>query len=1201
MAVDITTIVLTAKSEGIDNAAKSLKTLAESSKSAENASVSLSKAGQDLSESQKTSSTSSDKLLASLQKQVDLLGANTSQVNAYSASLQGSTQLEQQIAMMLGAEVDAYKARSVAQSQAISENKALDASYKSLVDQANSYYAAQDKKQNASNDAGYAAFKAEEAKRIAEAQSELIRITKELAAVESSAQKARSADHAAALAENKALDASYRNLTTQANAYYEAQNKKQNASNEAGYSAFKVAEAKKVADAQSELIRMSRELAATEKQTALAGESFIKNLQEQAGRASLTGKALRDYNLDLQQTRANQLGVGAQATPLIQSLKDTGTAAHGAHSGMAGITREFIVMTHEMSQGQFTRLGGSAMVMMEKFDMWGLSIKAAKAASESLSLSMGVVAGAAVGVIAGLAAAGIAAATFFHSQSDLKKFNNEIILTGGYAGATGEHMYAMATSIGLATGQLGNARKAAIELTASGRFTADQIGSITKAAVELEHYAGVSIESTIKNFEKLAKEPLGNTERSFHTVTKAAMAMDQQLHFLEPSVLAQALAFENVGNSAAASDLLIKSLADTLEHRIEHTKENITEFGRVVENVLKGVTNWWNGLFTKKVGEQALADMRVQLVEMDKMSKSPMAAFGGFLTGSGVADAHQRSNLVQKIADEELVQVRKVEAAKTLAASKELDQQVNVALISRNTLREKTRGEALFNEKKEKYLAADALLRQRGLGASDEEIKKDLSKIRGQSSERTPKARAEGTSRIDSELKKIEEETRFRQDSYSNELKSLDNLYRNKNITIQEFADKKDKLLKQEVANTTTAMNTEISMIEKEKIAYKHSINEKNVLNGKIAEISRLKQTMIANENLEILLNSRIVEDAAKAEARAVQEASDKVVEGIKKQTVAVQAKIDAYNRLPATIRSVGITDKQWQDQVTQSYIDSVDAQIEKEKEQQVVNLATIQQLKDKRNALIDERDTQKIREGQEKTNNEALKATQKVKDMSNKLSDDITSAIVDGGGKGWKKLRDDMIHSFAKMILRPIIDPISNAIAGAVAPAVGGASGGGGGLFGSLFKMGASALMGGMGGFSSSFSLGNAGVAASSGLSIADLAGAFADGGDPPVGKMSLVGERGPELFVPKQAGKVIPNHLLNGASQGSTDRPTNYTIVNQTTGRIDSVKEQRLSDGDKALIITEAVNATAASLYDSNSKMSKGMRSTHDIQRKR
>lgn len=47
----------------------------------------------------------------------------------------------------------------------------------------------------------------------------------------------------------------------------------------------------------------------------------------------------------------------------------------------------------------------------------------------------------------------------------------------------------------------------------------------------------------------------------------------------------------------------------------------------------------------------------------------------------------------------------------------------------------------------------------------------------------------------------------------------------------------------------------------------------------------------------------------------------------------------------------------------------------------------------------------------------------------------------------------------------------------------------------------------------------------------LAPLA-AFADGGRPPVGVPSLVGERGPELFIPDQAGRIVPNHQLAGGA---------------------------------------------------------------------
>ncbi len=43
-------------------------------------------------------------------------------------------------------------------------------------------------------------------------------------------------------------------------------------------------------------------------------------------------------------------------------------------------------------------------------------------------------------------------------------------------------------------------------------------------------------------------------------------------------------------------------------------------------------------------------------------------------------------------------------------------------------------------------------------------------------------------------------------------------------------------------------------------------------------------------------------------------------------------------------------------------------------------------------------------------------------------------------------------------------------------------------------------------------------------------LGGLFANGGRPPVGKASIVGEKGPEIFVPRSAGTIIPNNAIDG-----------------------------------------------------------------------
>lgn len=75
--------------------------------------------------------------------------------------------------------------------------------------------------------------------------------------------------------------------------------------------------------------------------------------------------------------------------------------------------------------------------------------------------------------------------------------------------------------------------------------------------------------------------------------------------------------------------------------------------------------------------------------------------------------------------------------------------------------------------------------------------------------------------------------------------------------------------------------------------------------------------------------------------------------------------------------------------------------------------------------------------------------------------------------------------------------------------------------LANSLLRMGINSMLGGIFG----------------GTKIGGFLG-FANGGRPPVGRASVVGEKGPELFVPSTAGTIIPNDAIGGS--------TNNIVVN-------------------------------------------------------
>lgn len=80
-------------------------------------------------------------------------------------------------------------------------------------------------------------------------------------------------------------------------------------------------------------------------------------------------------------------------------------------------------------------------------------------------------------------------------------------------------------------------------------------------------------------------------------------------------------------------------------------------------------------------------------------------------------------------------------------------------------------------------------------------------------------------------------------------------------------------------------------------------------------------------------------------------------------------------------------------------------------------------------------------------------------------------------------------------------------------------------------------------------------------------IIGMYAEGGEPPVGVPSIVGERGPELFIPKTAGTIIPNNSL-GSMMGSQPQIV-YNgpyIANMST--IDSKSfEQRIYQSSNAI----------------------------------
>lgn len=169
---------------------------------------------------------------------------------------------------------------------------------------------------------------------------------------------------------------------------------------------------------------------------------------------------------------------------------------------------------------------------------------------------------------------------------------------------------------------------------------------------------------------------------------------------------------------------------------------------------------------------------------------------------------------------------------------------------------------------------------------------------------------------------------------------------------------------------------------------------------------------------------------------------------------------------------------------------------------------------------------TQKLTEAEKEAKRQAEDAARHWEYATDRFSDVIGDTFIDGltGARSFKDGVLDMIKDLGQAWLKSAFHQAmfgqqgghtNNSVLGGLM-----------GAFGGMQGTGQGGGIGGILGAASSF-----------------LGGFFAEGGRPPMGKVSVVGEQGPELFVPDSPGTIIPNHAL--APAGASAAPS--ITVNQ------------------------------------------------------
>ena len=199
---------------------------------------------------------------------------------------------------------------------------------------------------------------------------------------------------------------------------------------------------------------------------------------------------------------------------------------------------------------------------------------------------------------------------------------------------------------------------------------------------------------------------------------------------------------------------------------------------------------------------------------------------------------------------------------------------------------------------------------------------------------------------------------------------------------------------------------------------------------------------------------------------------------------------------------------------------------------------AAIAKLKDEAaNASLD--DFFKNIDAKQAENNRAVEEkAEKAREAAHELNMTFSSAFEDAivNGEKLSNVLDGLGKDLLRLALRKnITEPLFNALFSS-------SSSGGTGIFGSLFG------------------------------------GLFAGGGRPPLGKLSVVGEEGPELFVPDSAGTVVSNRDIASAISPGSSGGEGVTIIQKFAA---GVSQSQLAEG-----LRQTYEAAKAGVMDSISR---------------
>ena len=565
------------------------------------------------------------------------------------------------------------------------------------------------------------------------------------------------------------------------------------------------------------------------------------------------------------------------------SMGKTGISAKQTAAALRGVPAQFTDIATSLQGGQapltvFLQQGGQLK------DMFGGAGPAAKALG-------GYVLGLINPFTVAAAAAGGLALAYKGGADEATAFNQSLISTGNFAGATSSSLSAMAQTISGSIGTTGAAAEALNRLASGGKIASTSFEMIATSALKFQEVTGRAVSDTIADFEKIATDP-----------AKALVELNDKFNFLTASVYEQVRALKENGDTAGAASVAEAAYAQALDERSTKIKESLGSVETAWIGVKGEAKKAWDAIFD--IGREDSLDQKLQKLEerLNKVrnaSAAPLSVGDNpdmmvFAGGESAAQAEWQKTLQKEVDDQKAAREQMFGAAAMQQATKYYDG------IKSQLTSTASKGDQLAAALKKSRLEIDAA-RAQGYTVTAAEQAKLEAQLRDKFKE---SAKAAGPVDLTS-FNNAENALKSLMESYQNSFKLLDASEKAGLISADEYALQKGALLEKEKSQVESAYQAEIAALEAVTAKSSTTSAQRVGIDQKIADarqkmVDTLKKLDTDQDILSQQTSARNAKDAAslKAFSQNVQDSLALAQQGLDNQLAGIGLGQEGRQRL---------------------------------------------------------------------------------------------------------------------------------------------------------------------------------------------------------------------------------------------------------------------------------------------------------------